>query len=476
MTRARGERQDERMSTAQPQTRHYLTRRDARTAGREMRKTAPRRSLGELTATDRDPVAHLVEQNADRVAELVPLRMARMLESPFAFYRGTAGLMALDLADDPHSGLLVVACGDAHISNFGFYASPERRLVFDLNDFDEAAAAPWEWDLKRLVTSAIVGARHAGYDEQRTEKTAREAVRSYTETLRALSDLSPAHRYFLHSSGPYARRRLGKSAQRALDEAVKAAQRRTSERAIKRTTERGPDGRPRFIENPPTMTRLPEATVEALEELVERYRATVDVDIELVLRQYEPRDLVRRVVGVGSVGTRCFLHLLAGADDDMLLLQVKEAGESVLTRYGKIAQPPRIADAIAQLGDGARVVLLQRILQGVSDPYLGYLSNNDRAFYLRQFHDMKGSIELDGLDPGAFRLYVAACASILARAHAQSPTAIEIVGYIGRSDAAADAIVGWSYAYADQSLRDYRALEAAAADGRVPVADLSAAS
>jgi uncharacterized protein (DUF2252 family) len=417
-----------------------------------------------------------MEQNADRVQELVPLRMARMLENPFAFYRGTAGLMALDLSDDPHSDLQVICCGDAHISNFGFYASPERRLVFDLNDFDEAAGAPWEWDLKRLVTSAIIGGRHAGYEETSVEGTAREAVKSYTFTLDKLSKLSPADRYFMHSGGPYSRRRLDKSAQDALDAAVKAAERRTSERAIKRTTERGPDGKLRFTENPPTMAHVQTETAETLETLVGRYRTTVGVDIELVLRQYEPLDLVQRVVGVGSVGTRCFLHLLAGADDDLLLLQVKEATESVLVKYGKVPQAPRIAQGVEELGNGYRVVALQRILQGVSDPYLGYLRTNHRDFYLRQFHDMKGSIELEGLDPDAYRAYVAACASLLARAHAQSPAAIEIVGYIGKSDATADAILRWCYAYTDQSLRDYHALRAAADEGRVPVADLTPAA
>jgi uncharacterized protein (DUF2252 family) len=438
-----------------------------------MRKKTARRDLGSLTATTRDPVAHLIEQNADRVQNLVPLRMARMLESPFAFYRGTAGLMALDLSDDPHSDIMVIACGDAHISNFGFYASPERRLVFDLNDFDEAAAAPWEWDLKRLVTSAVVGGRHARYPESSIEETAREAVKSYAFTLDKLTKLSPAHRYFMHSGGPYARQRLDKAAQQALDAAVKAAERRTAERAIKRTTERGPDGKLRFIENPPTMTHVEGDTVESLTALVGRYSSTVGVDIELVLNQYEPLDTVQRVVGVGSVGTRCFLHLMAGSDDDLLLLQVKQATESVLVKYGKVAQPPRIAQGVKEQGNGYRVVALQKILQGVSDPYLGYLSTNNRDFYLRQFHDMKGSIELEGLDAGAFNAYVAACASLLARAHAQSPTAIEIVGYIGKADAMADAITRWSYAYADQSLRDYKALRAAADEGRVPVAALT---
>jgi uncharacterized protein (DUF2252 family) len=452
--------------------RTYATRRDARAYGKDVRDVTPRRELGILKPTERDPVQHLIEQNADRVQDLVPLRMARMLQSPFAFYRGTAGLMALDLSDDPHSGIMVIACGDAHISNFGFYASPERRLVFDLNDFDEAAAAPWEWDLKRLVTSAVVGGRHAGYSEASIEEVAREAVRSYTFTLDKLSKLSPAHRYFMHSGGPYTRRKLDKSAQRALDEAVKAAERRTAERAIKRTTERGPDGKLRFIENPPTMTHVDRESAESLQDLVGRYRSTVSVDIELVISQYEPLDLVQRVVGVGSVGTRCALHLMAGADNDLLLLQVKEATESVLVKYGKVAQPPRITAGVEEHGNGYRVVGLQRILQGVSDPYLGYLRTDHRDFYVRQFHDMKGSIELEGLEVGTFNAYVAACASLLARAHAQSPAAIEIVGYIGKGDAAAEAITRWSYAYADQSLRDFKKLRAAADEGRVPLADI----
>src|SRR6478735_2892179 len=454
--------------------RTYSTRREARAFGRDARASAPRRALGELTPTTRDPVAHLAEQNAGRVQDLVPLRMARMLENPFAFYRGTAGLMAIDLSDDANSGIHVICCGDAHISNFGFYASPERRLVFDLNDFDEAAAAPWEWDLKRLVTSAIIGGRHAGYPEASIEEVAREAVHSYTFTLDKLSKLSPAHRYFMHSGGPYTRRKLDKAAQRALDEAVKAAERRTAERAIRRTTERGPDGKLRFIENPPTMTHVDRESAESLQDLVERYRSTVSVDIELVISQYEPLDLVQRVVGVGSVGTRCALHLMAGADKDLLLLQVKEATESVLVKYGKVAQPPRISAGVEEHGNGYRVVGLQKILQGVSDPYLGYLRTQHRDFYVRQFHDMKGSIELEGLDVGTFSAYVAACASLLARAHAQSPAAIEVVGYIGKGDAAAEAITRWSYAYADQSLRDFKRLRAAADEGRVPVTDLAA--
>ncbi|CAM3448541.1 DUF2252 domain-containing protein [Occultella aeris] len=449
----------------------YPTRRAAHAAGRQTRKVAPRRTLGTLATSDRDPVAHLREQNADRLPELVPLRMARMLQDPFAFYRGTAGLMALDLADSPSSGLPVIACGDAHLSNFGIYATPERRLTFDLNDFDEAAAAPWEWDLKRLVTSAVIGGRHAGYAAAETERAAREAVAVYAAGLKELAALSPAARYFMHTGKAKARGWLDKTSRTAMKGAVESARKRTAERAVRRTTERGPDGRLRFVETPPTMTHPSGAVVEAMTDIVERVLSSMSVDIAVVLRQYEPLDLVRRVVGVGSVGTRCYLHLMGGADDDVMLLQVKEAGESVLVRYGRVEQPPDIARGIAAAGNGLRVVALQRVLQGVSDPYLGHVQVAGRDYYLRQFHDMKGSIDLDSLDAAAFRQYVAACASILARAHSQSPTASKIVGYIGNGAALTDAITEWAYAYADQSRQDFDALRAAADDGRVPRAD-----
>lgn len=444
--------------------RAHFSRAEARELGKSLRRVVARSELAERRPAERDVIAHLREQNATRVPELVPLRMQRMLASPFAFYRGTAGLMALDLGRDPHSGILVASCGDAHISNFGFYASPERQLVFDLNDFDEAAVAPWEWDLKRLVTSVVVGGREAGYAERDIEGVARRAIASYVSVLRRMVRLSPSDRYFLHLNVQSARRQMSRDGRRVLRDALAAAERRTSARAIRRTTERDADGKVRFVENPPTMVRfrLDEAEhvagaerAESVHALFAQYRDTVSIDIDTVLAQYEPTDLARRVVGVGSVGTRCYLQLLQGADEDALLLQVKEAGESVLSKYGRIPQPARITQGIAAHGEGYRVVGLQRVLQAVSDPFLGHFAANGRAFYVRQFHDMKGSVELDDLALDAFSDYAVACAGLLGRAHAQSPTAGQVLGYVGSSDAASDAVVTWSISYADQSLRDF---------------------
>ena len=451
--------------------RAHFSRVEARELGKSLRRVVARSELGERRPGARDVVTHLREQNAARVPELVPVRMQRMLASPFAFYRGTAGLMALDLGRDPHSGILVAACGDAHISNFGFYASPERQLVFDLNDFDEAAVAPWEWDVKRLLTSVIVGGREAGYDEKDVSEIAGRAFAQYVSVLRRMVQLSPSDRYFLHLNVESARRQLSRDGRRVLNAALAAAERRTSLRAVRRTTQRDSDGKLRFVENPPTMVRfhLDDAMAlgtaeraESIHALFAEYRDTVNIDVDTVLAQYEPTDLARRVVGVGSVGTRCYLQLLQGADEDALLLQVKEAGESVLAQYGRIPQPARITDGVAQHGEGFRVVGMQRVLQAVSDPFLGHLQANGRSFYVRQFHDMKGSVEVDGLPLDAYGDYVVSCAGLLGRAHAQSPTAGQVIGYIGTASVASRAILGWSTAYADQSLRDFEAASATA--------------
>ncbi len=428
---------------------------------------APAPGVAEATAGERDVVTHLAQQNLTRDPVLVPLRMERMLANPFAFYRGTAGLMALDLGRGPHSGIMVAACGDAHISNFGFFASPERKLVFDLNDFDEAAVAPWDWDVKRLVTSIVVGGMHAEYSEREIRRAARQSLRAYRSGLTALQKTSPLERYYMHGNVDFARNSLSSEGQNLLHDAVKAAGKRTAERVVRRTTDVGADGILRFVEHPPTMTRLdPSALGEGASrvELFAQYRETVPLDIDTVLAQYAPTDLVRRVVGVGSVGTQCFLQLLQGSDGDALVLQVKEASTSVLERYGGIAQPPRVTDGVAAHGQGFRVVNLQRILQAVSDPFLGHLQRGERDFYVRQFHDMKGSIELEGLAFRPYLDYVRTCGAMLARAHAQSPTAGQIVGYLGTLNAAIDAIIEWSFTYARQSLRDFEAVRAAHPD------------
>lgn len=461
---------DERSPDELTLARRYPTRAQAHAAGRARRKVVPRTALAQRSTADRDPVALLEEQNADRVTDLVPLRTARMLADPFAFFRGTAGLMAHDLAGDPHSGILVAACGDAHLSNFGFYASPERRLVFDLNDFDEAAIAPWEWDVKRLLTSVVVAGQHAGYDEADVRRAATDAFAVYARSLRALAALPATDRYFVHATANDVGRSLDQQSRAVFRRAIVAAGRRTAARAVRRTTERGPDGRPRFVEDPPTMTHFQPGAGLSTADVYGDYLGTVEIDLALVLAHYVPVDTVRRVVGVGSVGTRCFLVLLAGADDDVFMLQVKEATESVLVRYGRIAQPPVVAEPIAASGNGVRVTGFQRVLQASSDPFLGHVRVGSRDYYVRQFHDMKGAVDLGALDAAGFADYADGCAAILARAHAQSLTAHEVVGYIGSSDVAGRAIVDWAFAYARQSRADFGVLQEAAGAGRVPVA------
>ena len=263
------------------------TRAEMYAEGRAVRKRRPRRDLATSLRKARDPLAIIEEQNAGRVEGLVPLRLERMLADPFAFYRGTAALMAADLADDPHTGILVTSCGDAHLGNFGFFASPERRIVFDLNDFDEAAVAPWEWDVKRLVASVVVGGLHAGYAEKAIRRTARDVVRTYARSLGSLVSLTPTERYFMHANVLFARQSIDRKSRKALNAALERAGKRTSDRAVRRTTEVTADGARRFVEQPPTMTHM-EVDTEEMLALYRAYRTTLGVDVDTVLSQYVP--------------------------------------------------------------------------------------------------------------------------------------------------------------------------------------------
>lgn len=429
--------------------------------GRILRQEVPRSALATMASGPRDPLVILEEQNATRLPELTPLRAERMSQSAFAFYRGTAALMAADLAQAPTTGINVAACGDAHVSNFGFYASRQRRLVFDLNDFDEAASAPWEWDLKRLVTSIIVGGRDSSRSDSVIEKAAVGAVRAYRAALLASFELSPLERYYTHIDAEGGADRLDGKSRRVVKSAIKAAQRRTGERAVRRLTVKGEDGRLRFIHRPPTMTAMQPEVAAAVRDYIERYEHSAAIDIRTVLSHYTEVDVARRVVGVGSVGTRCSLVLFQDGDDNGLVLQAKEANRSVLEQYGGIEQPQVLVDLVEAHGQGARVVSFQRILQGVSDPFLGYLSAEGTDLYVRQFHDMKGGIEVSEIDDRPFVTYARACGITLARAHSQSPRAAIVAGYLGSGKALTEAILAWSSAYADLSERDYRAFLAA---------------
>ncbi|MFD5863888.1 DUF2252 domain-containing protein [Agromyces sp. NPDC127015] len=444
-----------------------------REAGREARQHAKRSRHARYEPPEhRDPLGIIERQNADRLQALVPLRMARMAESPFAFFRGTAALQAADLASSIDTGFFVVACGDAHISNFGVFAAPDRSLVFDLNDFDEASLAPWEWDLKRLATSVVIGARSNGFDDDTGREAAAHAVAAYRRSIHRMTDLSPVERFYLRDLGNPAGGRHA-SSRLAIRRVVKDASKRTSERVAAKIMDRDASGAPFIREQPPTLTHVPAEIEARLGGIVEDYLRTVPPDVAMLMSQYTATDVARRVVGVGSVGTRCFIVVFAGSHGDVVILQVKEAGRSVLDEFGGLRdredRPP--SARIDELTGGARVVTLQRILQSTSDLFLGHITVEGRGYYVRQFRDLNASFDLADLDRPAFFDYVEACATKLARAHSQSPRAGFIAGYTGRSKRFDEAIAEWSLAYAEQSRADYEAFCAAIEAGRFPVAE-----
>lgn len=437
------------------------SRDEQRQRGAAARKRTPRRALAALASTPRDPLGILTAQNRTRIPELIPLRSERMSASPFAFYRGTAALMAADLADAPHSGILVASCGDAHVSNFGFYASAERSLMFDLNDFDEAAWAPWEWDVKRLVASVVVGGQSNGRSDAVIDEAVRAAVATYARGIRSATELSPTARYFTHFDVESSRSLLDRASRKAIRRSVRQAERRTGDRAVRRLTAVDADGRRTFLHDEPTTAPV-EAEIHAqVHDLVLQYRRNATPDVALLFEHYAVSDVARRLVGVGSVGTRCYLVLLQDGGDATLLMQPKQASQSVLVEYGRVEQPAGLQRIIDEHGEGARVVSMQRILQGVSDPFLGHLRGPNADYYVRQFHDMKGSVEIEELDDGPFVTYAQACAAVIARAHSQCVTATQVAGYIGGGRVVGEALLAWARAYADVSFADYRSFVAA---------------
>ncbi|MGN8024645.1 DUF2252 domain-containing protein [Microbacterium sp. 22242] len=457
-----------------------LTRAEGLAQGRAARDRTPRSELAAITRKGRDPLGILQRQNSTRLPGLVPLRTERMAASAAAFYRGSAVLMAADFAREPNTGILVPSCGDAHIGNFGFFASPQRTLLFDLDDFDEAAWAPWEWDLKRLVASVVIGAR-ADRGSAVADEAARRSVIAYVRALGAAVNADPLQRYFAHFDASARLEGLDVDSRQDLQKAIAAAEKRTTDRAARRLTEKGKDGRLRFVEQPPVMTHADPDLRAIGDEAFRSYAESAHVDIQLLLRQYRVRDVARRVVGVGSVGTRCYLAVLSTSDAEPMILQVKEAGRSVLAEYGGIAQPADLKDLIDEHGQGARVVGMQRVLQAFSDPFLGHIhgtgqdSRAGRDYYVRQFHDMKGSIDTDEIQDEGYLEYAVACAITLARAHAQAPAAPLIAGYAGKGGQLADILVRWANEYADLVERDYQAFVAQAQANKTAAAQDTAA-
>jgi uncharacterized protein (DUF2252 family) len=429
-------------------------------AGKALRSKAPRASHGEWTpAPDRDPLALVAAAEEDRLPQLLPLRDARMEQTPFTFFRGSANIMAADLASSPVSGLLVQMGGDAHCLNFGGFATPERNLIFDLNDFDETFPGPWEWDLKRLVTSALLAARHNGFKERSCQIAVLFAAEAYRTAINDLA-LRPALDVF------YARLDAQKILDVARDAAIQGRQDRIADEAatasvraaVDRFTE-VVDGTRRFKEEPPVLFHSSETDRAGfdIEAIFAQYADTLGPDVRALFDRYSLIDHAIKVVGVGSVGTRCGVGLFTAGDDDMMILQVKEARESVLAPYlGKIDYA----------NQGERVVRGQRLMQAASDVFLGWASSGEHDFYVRQFKDMKASAHLETADQYQLREYVHWCAWALATAHARSGDGAAIAGYVGRRTTLDRALLAFALAYAEQVERDHAAFTAAVEKAR----------
>jgi uncharacterized protein (DUF2252 family) len=453
-------------------TRPGLTPQERAAVGREARAAVSRADLAAYVPPigRRDPVDILVAQGADRQQDLLPIRYGRMSLSAFAFLRGAAAVMAADLAASPVTGLRVQAIGDAHLSNFGIFATPERRLVFDVNDFDETLPGPWEWDVKRLVASVAVAAEDGGADRAAATAASRNAAAAYAAAMRGFAADKTLDVWYAHLDvEDWLRTKGRKSRQAQYEKALARIRSRTSSHAVSKLTE-VVDGELRFRDQSPLVTPLrhlfavdeADAVRDRLRRGFAGYRKSLAPERRALLDAFRVVDMARKVVGVGSVGTRCHIALFRGRfDDDYLVLQFKEATASVLEPY---------AGASRYRQHGARVVHGQRLVQVASDVFLGWttLAQEGRHFYWRQLKDMKGSIELGLLDAKAFDRYVGLCAWCLARAHARSGDPIAVAAYIGGGTAFEKALAAFAAAYADQTKADWEALKAAISDGRVP--------
>jgi uncharacterized protein (DUF2252 family) len=457
----------------------HPTLEERRKAGKLARERVPRSSIeGWKPADDRpDPVALLEAQDETREPDLVPVRHGRMMVSPFTFYRGAAKIMAADLASIPTAGLRVQLCGDAHLSNFGAYASPERTLLFDLNDFDETLPGPFEYDVARLAASFVVAARDNGFSEKKAAEAAEASVASYRTSMADFADMRTLDVWYsrldveevLRAALTQGRKHEGKAAARA-ERNIAKARTKDSLQALSKLTE-VVDGQHRIKSDPPVVVPArelaghygftPDEVEDALRERLRAYRSTLTEDRRLLLERFEFVDFARKVVGVGSVGTRAWIALLRGRDgEDPLFLQIKEATTSVLEDHlpkSRFRQP------------GERVVQGQRLMQAASDIFLGWTKGvqEDRFYYWRQLRDMKGSALIDRFDPHVMTYYAGVCGWTLARAHARSGDPVSLAAYLGSSDRFDRAMTGFAVRFADQNERDHEAFVDAVRSGRL---------
>jgi uncharacterized protein (DUF2252 family) len=440
-------------------------------AGKALREKVPRSSHAEWAAPAhrRDPVEVLRDSDRGRLPELVPIRYGRMRQSPFAFFRGSAALMAQDLSKTPATGIRVQACGDCHASNFGGFASPERRLLFDINDFDETLPAPWEWDVKRLAASIVLASRELGLGGGRCEDAVLSMAQSYREHMREYGHMRALEVWYSHMDAEvFIEEAKTAAARKRWEHVEEEARHQTAEHIFPKIAD-VINGRTRIVDHPPLVYHPRESDAE-LKHVIERfhdYRETLPAERRVILDRYHILDVARKVVGVGSVGTRCALALLMAGEHDPMLLQIKEALPSVLEPY---------AGQSEYKNHGERVVTGQRMLQTASDVFLGWTSDEEgRSYYFRQLRDMKMKIDLETMTKGDWLEYVQICGWTLARAHARTGDAALIGGYLGKNDRFDSALAKFAVSYADQADRDYAILVKAIRARQLKAQDTSAA-
>jgi uncharacterized protein (DUF2252 family) len=424
--------------------------------GKDLRRAVPREAHAEWTPSKRrtDPLKLLVESNKGRQKDLIPLRMGRMAASPFTFLRGSACVMASDLSTSPISAIPAVIDGDAHLSNFGFYGTAQREVVFDMNDFDEVTIGPWEWDLKRLVASVNVAGRENGLNRRERAVAVERCVKGYRANITRLESMGLLDIWYLHA---YPGRlsplvKIDPKSEAVFKKVLAKALSTDNRGLVPKVAERSHDGSWRFREDPPVLTRVDASTKATVIDALNRYSSSLPHDRGIMLSRYHVADVAHRVVGVGSVGTRAYLVLLFGnGDNDPLFLQVKEAPEPAHAPY-----VPQLAKKF--LHNGRRVVLGQKALQASNDPMLGYTDMDGRHYYVRQMKNLKASIPIEWLTGASFNFYAWACGALLARAHSRLGDTARIAGYCGNSAVLDRALAEWAESYGDQTEQDHATL------------------
>lgn len=429
--------------------------------GRERQKELPSKMLATYRPVNRDAISLIKDTEAKMIPELLPMRHQRMMQSPFAFFRGTAGLMEIDLKQQSQTMIPSVICGDAHLNNFGFYASPERRILFGLNDFDEARIGNWESDLRRLLVSIVLIGEINGYSHDKITEIMVKTVKMYRHSIRDSNALALMDRFY----SAYDVKALSKDLKandnnqmaNILDKIMQRAPNNNSDQVVKKFTEKNKDGKRVFKENPPRARRIsPELYEEIMQAFLE-YQAAARDSVKVFLLNFKIADIIRYSVGVGSFGTRCYLVLLQGSDGSYLVLQIKEA---MPLRYNMSAMTVAASDKDSYQEEGDRIITAQRVLQTYSDLFLGSMTFGGRGYYIRQFRDMKDSIDTTKLDKESFSAYSQMCSFMLGNAHYRSPTAPIIYGYLDGQKILDSGLANWAWEYSKQVHKDYDAFQA----------------